>query len=574
MTKSPPSALATIGISGAPDRSTSSLSAKRKRKEKLSIYLIKEGLGEIEKILKTDDTKSPVSLEISDGTATLYVKREMPSARPPWTQIFTSHQTLPDSLFGHSKSVGAVLVMINHGRHFVLTFGTGHHLLREDSIVRDFGLRVTLNSVDPDKLRSLDKSSYDNNPLSSRTQSAREVDIFQLHMDSELDLLYAVTGSAKVELAELFGSHVTGRDALTLATYAAMGGIPAILLEALKRYEMTLPEQFDFVDNVYKVKDIDEIAILELMLDDELAKPSSLNQFTLGEPEIVDWENQLGYSFDLRAKTARHMVLTLKDLAEYIAKHELKLTAETLKSLHVCVNNNEYKSIKTWIAYRCLYADLSIGDQQYILKNGTWYKVSNEFVAVIDKYLEDLEAYDYPLPVFSQATEGEYNLNAAKADNTLFVMDVKNTKIGGPFDKVEFCDLTKGETDLIHVKFYTASATLSHLFAQGYVAAYTFVSDANFRILLNPKLPATVKLSNPSLQPDARKYRIIYAIATIKDIPAKLPFFSKVSLKQAFKSLRALGFKVMLAKIDVDPLLLASKKYKPHMPRAKKTTKP
>lgn len=119
----------------------------------------------------------------------------------------------------------------------------------------------------------------------------------------------------------------------------------------------------------------------------------------------------------------------------------------------------------------------------------------------------------------------------------------------------------------MHVKLYRSSGTLSHLFAQGSVAAETFVKDEAFRQRLNHKLPAQIKLKNAADRPDVESNRIVYAVATNKSIPDELPFFSKVTLRNAVKNLRALGYGVHLTAIEVDPDLLAKKKYKPKKPK-------
>jgi uncharacterized protein (TIGR04141 family) len=143
-------------------------------------------------------------------------------------------------------------------------------------------------------------------------------------------------------------------------------------------------------------------------------------------------------------------------------------------------------------------------------------------------------------------------------------MDKRNVAVGGPYDKIEFCDLIKDDTNLIHVKYYRSSSTLSHLFSQANVAAETFVQDEDFRIRLNSKLPASCKLTDPKQRPDVGNYQITYAIATTKTIPAELPFFSKITLKNALKTLRAMNFHVELAQISVDPALLKTAKCKPN----------
>ncbi|MGO2323724.1 TIGR04141 family sporadically distributed protein, partial [Vibrio casei] len=160
------------------------------RKEKLSIYLAKPGVGgDVSKVINLEKSKPAIEMDISGLEAMLYVKKEPPKPPPPWTKLFTEHQDLPEDIFGGRKSVGAAFVVKLNESLFILTFGTGFHLLKNESIERDFGLRVTLNSVDPDKLRSLDKASYDHNPLNSRTQSSIDLGVFDLDVDSEMDML-------------------------------------------------------------------------------------------------------------------------------------------------------------------------------------------------------------------------------------------------------------------------------------------------------------------------------------------------------------------------------------------------
>lgn len=535
------------------------MSSAKTRKEKLSIYLAKEGFTDDSVLIKVEDAKTPIPLEVGGNQAALYVKKDVPKPPPPWTKLFSNASDLPPDTFGSTRTVGAVAKFRRGERTYILTFGSGYHLLRTEFVERDFGLRVTLTSVDPDKLRSVDKASYDDNPLNSRTQSSTEVDIFELQMDSELDMLYAVTGASRVPI---FGSHVTGRDALTIAVDTDLAGIPAILDEALKRYTSALPAEFEWVDNIRRVKDLDLLAVLDSCLDDEFVAPKN-SVLWLGEPEVVDWESQIGYSFDMYPSTPRHVVLKFDELASYLRDHARSLTVETLKSQIVHINNSEYESTRSWTAYRCLYAELALGGERYMLRNGVWFQAEPDFVAMIDAYIAGIDPYPFKLPIYAFDREDEYNESLAKNDAAFSLMDKKNTKLGGQYDKIEFCDLIRNGTDPIHVKYYRSSGTLSHLFAQGFVAAEAFVKDDEFRCKLNDKLPASIKLKDPKARPQASIYNIVYAVATTKTLPADLPFFSKVTLRNALKTLRALGYKVQIATIEVDSSLVAKKKYKP-----------
>ena len=531
---------------------------KKIRKEKLSIYLARDSNNPDSDIIKVENSKEPIRLDLPDiESAILYVKRQPPKSAPPWTRLFTIDNQVDASEFGMSSNVGAVFVVRAAGATFVLSFGTGFHLLKSESIERDFGLKVTLNSVNPDKLRSLDKASYDHNPLNSRTQSTRDVDIFNLHLDSEMEMLYAVTGAS---LVKEFGSHVTGRDALTIAVEAKLSDIPEILSEAIKRYRSNLPDKFSWVENINRVRDYDEIEILDLELDQYLSK-DDFDSFWLGEPEIVDWESQIGYSFDMYQKTLRHVVLSFDDYIKYL--DGIPPTVELMKGHVIHVNNSEYQSVKSWSVYRCLYAEIKFGKDSYILRNGVWYKVNSDFVSAVDDYLSDIDIHSFSFPVYSHDDEADYNDHVSKTENGFCLMDKKNIQIGGAYDKLEHCDLIKDGNEFIHVKLYRSSSTLSHLFAQGFVAAEAFIKDSEYREKLNPKLPPSIKLIDPKLRPDPSKYKLVYAIATKKDLPVELPFFSKVTLKNALKTLRALNYNISLAKIEIDPTWLKTKKCKP-----------
>lgn len=532
---------------------------RKERKEKLSIYLAKNYKSNDLELLKLENANPPIELKISGiEAALLYIKKEPPKHSPPWTKLFISRPEVPQNAFGNSSSVGAALTVSMHQSKFILTFGTGFHLLHEEAIERDFGLKVTLNSVDPDKLRSLDKSSYDHNPLNSRTQSTKEVDIFDLHIDAEIEMLYAVTGSSTVEL---FGSHVTGRDAFTIITSLELDNLYKVLEEALARYKQKLPDVFEWVDNVSKVRDTDHIQILDLELETALSGPN-LSNFWLGEPEIVDWETQIGYSFDLYARTERYAVLELQHLINHLKSKSTQLSIESLKHTLIHINDQQYHSIKSWSAYKCLYAELHYSGDHYVLRNATWYKINTDFVNSIDQYLIALKTYSHTFPIYDQDREEDYNSTLLN-DPTFELLDKKNIRIGGSYDKLEFCDLVKDGSDLIHIKYYRSSSTLSHLFSQGCVSAEAFVRDVEFRKKLNSKLPPSIQLANPTLRPNPHDYKIIYAIATSKKLPEELPFFSKVTLKNALKILWGLDYTVEITSIAIDPLLKIRKSYKP-----------
>ncbi len=533
----------------------------KERREKLSIYLAKDANASDAQLIDTTKTKQPVNLDIPECTATLYGKKYMPANYPKWASFLTSTnlKSLEDIL-EKTSSTGAVLIVRAYQKTFVLTFGTSFHIVQSNSIERDFGLRVTLNSVDPQKLRGLDKASYSSNPLNSRNQSTIDADIFDLSINAETDLVYALTGASKVGI---FGTQVTGRDALVINPYVTLDTLYLILKKALEQYSKPLPTEFEWIDNLNRIRDEANIISLDAELDKHLSAKKSNAVIWLGEPEIVDWEEHLGYSFDLRPKTERHVVLELQDLQDYLNKQSIAFNCSNLRAQKIHINDNDYKASKTWSAYRCVYAEIKVLQEQFILRNGIWYRVNNSLIAEVDSYLGNLETYPHQLLEYNHDNEGLYNEALCSSDASYTLMDKKNIQFGGAYSKIEFCDAIKGTKDFIHVKYYRSSSTLSHLFAQGVVSAEAFVSDTIFRKKLNAKLPKSLKLLDVDVRPNSSEYCVVYAIATKKQGADELPFFSKVALKNSAKRLGGMGFKVQIAFIKIHPHLLIKKKAKP-----------
>ncbi len=137
--------------------------------------------------------------------------------------------------------------------------------------------------------------------------------------------------------------------------------------------------------------------------------------------------------------------------------------------------------------------------------------------------------------------EGDYNRRAAATHRwELFDRDLIRTD----FDRhgVEACDILAADLGMIHVKRLEKSSKLSHLFAQGSVAASLLSPDSPFRTTVQQRLGDSSTLPTT----------IVFALATHRNGPIKelIPFFSKVDLSTQVRTIHNAGFTVALAKID------------------------
>lgn len=513
----------------------------------MTIYLAKEKNIDDKDIIKEMDNLTLVTVSLSGAqSAVLYIRKAQPHP-PAWAGIFADH--IDKKLIGNSSSPGAVLVIEIPKAKFLMTFGLGRHLIKDIHIQRDYGLKVALNSIGEDKLRCIDKASHERTPLNSRTQASKGVDIFELALNTEVDLLTAITGSSKVEM---FGAQITGRDALTLSVKDGLEGFCDILKETHTFYEKEdYKKCFGWVDNFRRIKDVALNEKLDSNLVNLLRNDSAPSNCWLSEPEIIDWEITALYVLQKKRKrTVYYPELRLNKLLEIIKAKNNAFTIDDFRKNPISLVDDNYNLLKSWSAYNCLYAEISHNNCLYILQNGSWFNVENDFVKKVNSAISQIDVYGHILPIYDHGNEGAYNEAVSQQDGYI-KMDNKNIAHGGGRSSIEYCDLVRNGKDLIHVKRGTASSKLSHLFAQGEVSAELFSGDSEFRKKLNEKLPDELKV-NVIDRPNTPDYKIVYAIVDEKPGELSLPFFSKVRLKNAHYHVNnLLGYQMAICKIDV-----------------------
>jgi uncharacterized protein (TIGR04141 family) len=114
-----------------------------------SIYLLKAGYDATNALKDKHKLDSEVAADKLPEGASLFVL-DSPATEVWWTGYFGVNAHILQA------SKGALVFIPVNGRCFALSFGHVYHNLRDESFEHDFGLRVTLNCVDPKKLKSTD----------------------------------------------------------------------------------------------------------------------------------------------------------------------------------------------------------------------------------------------------------------------------------------------------------------------------------------------------------------------------------------------------------------------------------
>jgi len=508
----------------------------------LTIYLGKEG-RERNALVKNRDGVKPKQVPVGKAViGTLLI--DPPAGKPPsWASFFEGYVDARE--FGKVSSSSAILLLPVQNRWMAIAFGQGRHLLASDALEDRFGLRVALNCIDEKKIRSIDKQTFDAIARHTLEQATHEATAGEFGFDIERDLLRAVTGTPRIDD---YGKRMTGMDALSVNVRIQLSDLYDLLeIYQRKFFDDSYQDSFPWVDQIAYVSD----PALETDLNNAVTKLLRDKQFDrcwLAVPDILDWSRVSGFRYS-RANRAPelydiHLPKFIEDL-----QNPNNLSAAGLKNRRVyCMGEND-DIIKSWSVFDCLYCELDQDGKSYVLNAGRWYIMENDFVKQVNDSFARVPVYSGKFIDYDDATEARYNERLVKLNSANYcLMDRNLTHHGGA---MEFCDIFSKAKELIHIKRYGGSATLSHLFYQGVNSAEFFQMDTEYRKLVRGKLSAPFRIFDPAKRPQPEEYHVVFGIISRSDKPLTMPFFSRVGIRHAMRRLQGFGYKVSLAKIGV-----------------------
>lgn len=468
------------------------------------------------------------------------------------------------------------------GRWFAVSFGLGHVKLDPDAFEQDFGLRVVLNTVDPDKLRSADIRTPDENTTSRRTQTARRSDQTAFSIDIERDIVRGLAGEPK---DTSFASRVAGSDGLTLTKEMDVGDLPQVCADAFDAFGKTdYKTNFAWIDQIKHVRDKATIELLDAAL------VAALNSCLTGAiPDTL----HLAYPVIYDPEKARHIrykgfncsnVHTDLEIGGYVADMREK-ALPAYEPAHLAghkvyeVNAEGKDDGQSWRVKECLVFETDLNGEKYVLSADRWYRIDTNLANAVAAFFAGITAHAMPAAMADE-NEEKYNGRIATGGHNMLCLDRKLVKPTGASYSIEACDFLHYTGAMIHVKDQTSSSRLSHLFNQGTVSARVMKMDGPFRDLLRAQIAnqeAALGLAGyqmlvaDSVGPYSEAaHLIVYAVISsgVGAGTNRLPFFSLVTFRQAANELRALGYKCAFAWIAKPASTTTKAKRTPKAPLA------
>ncbi len=465
---------------------------------------------------------------------------------PKWVDMFADSVDPPLNL--KRPTYGAVLFLKAGKRHFALTFGSGRHLLAYQSYERNFGLRVALNLVDPDRVRSANSRTFIDSALQVSRQIAEPSDITGLEVDVQRDLLTRLEGNIT---RKGLGKRVAGADAARLTRPMEVKQIRSICSGLYKISKETIYkkryEWIDWIQEVTKPSEEEKLTneALELLLEGQV------NRFDIYPPEMVS-EDVVEYGTKRDTTVMEPTRELLKSTIAHSGASDPESLAYFLKHRYIKALNEEGAEIKRWSWWDCLYYEHRGVDGTVILDRGMWLRVKRDDAKAIHDYISAITPSKLTLPAAERSElEKHYNERVAVEGN-FRLLDRKLVKPIPSESPIEVCDLFGKNGEMVHVKRRKGgSSGLSHLFGQAFVSAKLLVTAPAYA-------PAVRELladwgSAVGDPPKPRDHPVVLAVILASEGSgegaAALPFFSKVFMRQNVQQLRAMGFKVYFDEI-------------------------
>jgi uncharacterized protein (TIGR04141 family) len=532
------------------------------RVRQLTVYLLRRGeFGSPDDALDLSGDTVVERVALRRGLpfdATLFVRR--PPGHGPWWQGFLSAGAAQE-LRVQLRSAGAILFVRAHGDLVAFTFGTGRFLLNPSSYERDFGLRVTLNTVDPRSLRSVDMQTVEDQTLLTSRQASRSSGLEVFQFDAIRDILRGVVGTPRDPEIAL---TMAGSDRLAFRARVSFGDLGAKCDQLMAAYSAKdYQRDFGFIDHMRRVAEPDLRADLDARTLDAL-NHRALEHLYLAPPDVVRWEEFDGYRYEPLEREGSREDLDAGEFLDLFGQardRPLELDDLRRKVRVVAVAAATGDALHHWSLYDSVIHELELGDQRYVLSGGDWYEVEKTFAAETARQIGELPVCELTFPSsLPKETEPDYLARAGPGleqseGYRFFIFDRKLVRCEGAPSQMEVCDLLSELGHIVHVKRRTASSTLSHLFNQGTASATALMNDRVFRTAARARAqadhwdPGTLF---PDDTPDAREYQLVYAVIAPGNAPLAeiLPFLSQVNLVHAARLLHTMGFRVELAHIE------------------------
>ncbi len=522
---------------------------------KLTFYLFNETITNFSmaldqaKIDADDGFKEMSLVENLPFEAKAYFQQNR-KTKPKWLDFISEYvQVNEDEIFNATNSF--LLLIKKENRIFAINKGFGFGALNRKKLERGFGLRVVLNEIDPQKIKSVDVRKIDTTTKQKRVFLTRNSPLYEFDFEIDEDLVNLISGQPT---DSALARKLMGSDSLNLTAdigFLELGDKCSQLLASFNK--LVYLQNFPFIDYLQVVKDEQTIFELENKLRLDLQNRVA-EKLLLAYPEIPDFEQIEQFKIWQERTNDYLEEVDLNSLYRFLDENNVN---PGLEDIHIMgMDNSDHPVTKKYNLRDFVVFETSLSGTRYLLSLNQWFELANNYVDEVNRevrLIEEIGGGFLPSMRYGQR-EDEYNENVVSSQSGFALFDKENYPVGGQ-SRVEVCDLLTQNNEFVCVKKYNGSSTLSHLFSQGYVSSTLLNDEPAYRRFIINNCPRNFKnLAFTENSIDKSRVTFVFAIATNTpgSLVENLPFFSKVNLVKANKAIRRMGFNVKTYKIEIN----------------------
>ncbi|MBY5868779.1 DUF6119 family protein [Rhizobium leguminosarum] len=427
----------------------------------------------------------------------LFFEAHSERANPPWLD-FVNEQVQPKEHFsfsGYSKSANGILLIKIKDRILAATFGrSATACLRKDRLEPDFGIKTAMNLCGNEEIRQTKSQSNTITTTHIDRQVAQPSDAFVFGLSEAEDLKYIsahVKGNKSITLQ--------GRDSLTIKivgedklTWDKLINQCDLFLRAYAStdYAALFPNYKNF-----KPATSEEIKSLDAILMNKL-RSKDFEKLRLSIPEFIsDDEFSFSYTNYPAKENIIYSHIDVSQLSNAVVLDEIDV--EKLKAKKIYAYSSEDDRIihnKRWAIYDCLVFEHELGGKYFILSDGRWVEVDDDFYKSIKNFIENRLHVEEPEKEFLSIAIGDdkvmknkeaiFNEEVIKIRSSAVLFDRAKLRIGKGRKDKEFCDILDindaGAIRIINCKPLKEASSINYLFSQAKFYCEAFLHDESF----------------------------------------------------------------------------------------------
>ncbi|MFI9026917.1 DUF6119 family protein [Streptomyces sp. NPDC053560] len=548
---------------------------------RFNCFLLREGLDSHEEAFrpqyrpgKPGGMRKLADSQVAPEGCAAYLK-DMSEKQPSWAKLLAPAFPELQAVLNYSNRLVIFLPVAD--RVFAVCFGYGSSTLEWSWIEANFGLKFAARRFDSNAMSGIGSRRIDASARSQWVQIPANSSIsdFEVELDGEFTRKLVGRLENGIDFPDM--GAVVATDSVSFKVDTDLMKVRNILLKMLDIAEAgDANKDLAFIDSLEplrlksdEVKDLEKL-LVDTLFGDRARKPqgkpldqlavSSLNVHILSfaPPDDVSVENVHDFVVYKNDLVEDFEVMHVDAIRRALAKFPGKFGVSCLGDIKIQARDSNgeavsmAKPLKHWLVFEA-------GDQsrRYLLTLGKWYALAEKYTEKLDQDLSQIADVTDVLQLIDwddwgpkKNWEKHFNQKATEGRSDLVCLD-RHKLYTEDRDEVEACDLLHADGYLIHVKPYSGSQTLSHLFSQGFVSAQTIISDSAYR----SSFVEAVRSLNADLVSAASNVPpkfVTYAVAFDGDqkIPQDLPTFSKVNLRSFSKRIKMLGSVPTLARIQ------------------------